>query len=330
IKLVQFFLLKPLKQWVKTTPNNIDDVMVRIIESRLIPAFYLGAIYIAVRNLNLHPIFDQAIDAIAVVIATILGIRFLVSLIEYLFRVYCFSPQREEFYLEQSFKTLIPAIRAIIWSIGIIFLLDNLGFDISAVIASLGVGGVAIALASQGVLQDLFSYFAILFDRPFELGDFIAVGDYLGTVEHVGIKTTRIKSLSGEEIIMANTDLTGSRIRNFKRMVNRRVEFKIGVVYETSFEQLKEIPTIVKSILEETENVVFDRVHFSRYDDFSLIFDIVYFVTSSDYQQYMDVQQNINFRIKQEFEKRAIDFAYPTHVNLISNYSPSVNSQADV
>ncbi|MDY6781498.1 MAG: mechanosensitive ion channel family protein [Cyanobacteriota bacterium] len=324
IKGLQVFLLKPLKHWVQTTPNNIDNAMVRIIESRLIPALYLGTIYIALRNLNLHPILEQTIDATTAVIATLLGIRLIVSLIEYLLRVYCFSPQREELHLDQSLKTLLPAIRAIVWGIGIIFLLDNLGFNVSAVVASLGIGGVAIALASQGVLQDLFSYFAILLDRPFELGDFIIVGDYLGTVEQVGIKTTRLQSLSGEEIIMANTDLTSSRIRNFKRMAKRRVEFKIGVAYETSLERLKEIPLLLRNILEETECVVFDRAHFSHYDEFSLIFEIVYFVTSNDYNQYMDVQQTVNFRIKQEFEKRAIAFAYPLPVNLVPSLSSKV------
>jgi small-conductance mechanosensitive channel len=129
---------------------------------------------------------------------------------------------------------------------------------------------------------------------------------------------------------MANTDLTGSRIRNFKRMDQRRVEFKIGVAYETSLEQLEEIPLIVQTILKETDCVIFDRAHFSRYDEFSLVFEIVYFVTSNDYNQYMDVQQKVNFRIKQEFEKRAIAFAYPTQVNLVSNYASRMDSYAGV
>ena len=204
-----------------------------------------------------------------------------------------------------------------------------MGFNISAVVASLGIGGVAVALASQGVLQDLFSYFSILLDRPFELGDFIIVGDYLGTVEYVGIKTTRLKSISGEEIIIANTDLTGSRIRNFKRMKQRRIVSQFGVVYETSPEQLAEIPKIIKRIIENNKNVIFDRAHFLSYSAYSLDFEIVYFVESNDYNVYMDARQQINLQIKAEFAKHHIEFAYPTQVNYLDNISNSKENERD-
>ncbi|MDJ0689693.1 MAG: mechanosensitive ion channel family protein [Xenococcaceae cyanobacterium MO_188.B32] len=206
--------------------------------------------------------------------------------------------------------------------------MDNLGFDISAVVASLGIGGVAIALASQGVLQDLFSYFSILLDRPFELGDFIIVGDYLGTVEYVGIKTTRLKSISGEEIIIANTDLTGSRIRNFKRMIERRIVFKFGVVYNTNVEQLKKIPFLIERIIKETEHTRFDRAHFTGYGDFSLDFEVVYFIDSNDYTQYMNAQQQINLNIKTEFARHDIKFAYPTQINYLQEI-PSSSSNGN-
>ena len=200
-------------------------------------------------------------------------------------------------------------------------LLDNLGFDISAVVASLGIGGVAIALASQGILQDLFSYFSILLDRPFELGDFIIVGDYLGTVEYVGIKTTRLRSISGEEIVIANTDLTGSRIRNFKRMRQRRIVFKFGVVYETSADLLAKIPVIIKEIINHTEHATFDRAHFSGYGEYSLDFEVVYFINTSDYNVYMNAQQQINLAVKAKFARHNIEFAYPTQINYFNNLS---------
>ncbi|PSO81847.1 MAG: mechanosensitive ion channel protein MscS, partial [Cyanobacteria bacterium QS_4_48_99] len=174
------------------------------------------------------------------------------------------------------------------------FLLGNLGFDISALVASLGIGGVAIALASQGVLQDLFSYFSILLDRPVQIGDFIIVGDFVGTVEHIGIKTTRMRSLSGEQLIIANTDLTGSRIRNFNPMEERRIVFTISVTYDTGFKQLQEIPNFIQGIIEATKNTRFDRCHFSSYRDSSLNFETVYYMTTSDYTAYMDAQQHIN------------------------------------
>ena len=170
-----------------------------------------------------------------------------------------------------------------------------MGFDISALVASLGIGGVAIALASQGVLQDLFSYFSILLDRPVQIGDFIIVGDFVGTVEHIGIKTTRMRSLSGEQLIIANTELTGSRIRNFNPMEERRIVFTIGVTYDTGFKHLQEIPNFIQGIIEATKNTRFDRCHFSSYRDSSLNFETVYYMTTSDYTAYMDAQQHINY-----------------------------------
>ena len=165
---------------------------------------------------------------------------------------------------------------------------------------------------SQTILGDLFSYFTIFFDRPFEIGDFIIVEDFLGTIEHIGIKTTRVRSLSGEQLVFSNTDLTNSRIKNYKRMDKRRVVFRLGVVYQTTLKQLKEIPGIIKDTINNVSNTAFDRAHFFSYGDFSLIFEVVYYVQSRDYNIYMDIQQEINFTIKEEFEKRGIEFAYPT------------------
>jgi small-conductance mechanosensitive channel len=213
---------------------------------------------------------------------------------------------------QRSLKGIIIILKVAVWGAGLTFLLDNLGFKISALVAGLGIGGIAVALAAQAILGDLFSYFVIFFDRPFEIGDFIIVGDYLGSIEHIGIKTTRVRSLGGEQLVFSNTDLTNSRIRNYKRMEKRRVVFKFGVIYQTTSDQLKEIPGIIKKTIERIENTGFDRAHFSSYGNFSLDFEIVYYVMSGDYNKYMDIQQNINFAIKEEFEKRGIEFAYPT------------------
>jgi small-conductance mechanosensitive channel len=200
----------------------------------------------------------------------------------------------------------------LIWGMAIIFLLDNLGFKISTVVAGLGIGGVAVALASQAVLKDLFSYFTILLDHPFEVGDFLILDQYMGVVEYIGIKTTRLRSLGGEQIIISNADLTDSRVRNYKRMDRRRVLFQVGVTYQTGMDELKEIPQIAKSVIEGIEETSFDRAHFASYGDFSLIFEIVYYVLDRDYNKYMDIQQEINLKLNEEFGKRGIEFAYPT------------------
>lgn len=313
IKLLRCTVLEHLKQLAKKTTTTLDDVLLRLIERGAIPLLYLGVVYIAISNLTLHPILHQALSSLMLIIATIFGIRLLVSLADYSLRLYWIT-RRDGSSVEPVLSALVPAIRTTAWALGVIFLLDNLGFDISAVLAGVGIGGVALALASQGVLQDLFSYFAILFDRPFELGDFVVVDDMTGTIKHVGIKTTRVQSLSGEEVVIPNTKLTGSRIHNFKRMLRRRVVFQFGVQYGTTQEQLQQIPPIVKQIIEAIDNTTFDRAHFFEYGEYGLIFEVVYYVFGNDYNLYMDIQQQINLSLKQKLEQHRIEFAYPTQI----------------
>ena len=326
VRIFTSLAFRRIKKWAAKTRNLYDDGIIRILERNLIPIAYIGIIYLAITNLTLHPIISRVSEVLLIITSTIFAINLLTAFLEYLIKIYCFAYHRSNTNIEQSINSLIPAIRVIIWLIGIIFLLDNLGFDISTIVASLGIGGVAIALASQGILQDLFSYFSILLDRPVDLGDFIIVGDYSGTVEYVGIKTTRLKSLSGEEIVIANTDLTGSRVRNFKRMRQRRIVFKFGVVYETNTELLAKIPILIEEIINNTENTTFDRAHFSDYGEYSLIFEVVYFINSNDYVQYMDAQQKINLMIKSEFAKYSIEFAYPTQLNYFNNLPADSNN----
>jgi small-conductance mechanosensitive channel len=203
-------------------------------------------------------------------------------------------------------------LRLAFFSILLLVALNNLGFEVTTLIASLGVGGIAVALAVQNILADLFASLSISLDQPFVLGDFIIVDDFMGTVEHVGLKTTRVRSLSGEQLIFANNDLLNSRIRNFKRMQERRVVFAIGVIYETPSKKLEIIPGIIREIIEAQDQTRFDRAHFQKFGDFSLDFEIVYYVLTSDYNIYMDIQQAINFALFKRFEAEGIEFAYPT------------------
>ena len=315
IKIFKKFAIRSLRKWAATTENVYDDALIAILERDLIPIAYIAGVYLAISKLNLHPILERVVEVVTIIISTVFAIRMFTALLEHLIKIYWVTYHPKNANLEQSIDALIPAIRVVVWIIGIIFLLDNLGFDISAVVPSLGIGGVAVALASQVVLQDLFSYFSILLDRPFELGDFIIVGDCLGSVEYVGIKTTRLRSLDGEQIIIANTDLTGSRIRNFKRMRQRRIAFNFGVVYDTTAQQLAQIPRLIKEIIDRTERATYDRAHFSGYGEYSLDFEVVYFVDTSDYTIYMNAQQEINLAIKTKFAEENIEFAYPTQVN---------------
>lgn len=200
-----------------------------------------------------------------------------------------------------------------VWTVALMALLNSFGVDVTALVAGLGIGGIAIALALQRVVGDLLASLSIVLDKPFVIGDFIAFDNFshLGEVEYIGIKTTRIRSLSGEQIVCANSDLLSTHIRNFKRMRERRVEFNIGIKYETTPDQLDRIPTLLREIIESQEHTRFDRAHFFAYGDFALQFAIVYFVLSPDYNQYMDTQQAINLAIYRRFQERNIEFAYP-------------------
>lgn len=317
VRIIRSIILSRLKAWAEKTATTIDDFLITTVEKTLLPLLYFGVLYLATRSLTLNPAASKIIDVLGVILLTIFGIRFVVSIIKYSLETYWLKRERDET-RERSIKGIITVIKVIIWGVGITFLLDNLGFKISTVVAGLGIGGIAVALAAQKILGDLFSYLSILFDRPFEIGDFIIVGDHWGTVEHIGIKTTRVRSLSGEQLVFSNADLTSSRLRNYKRMAKRRVLFKLGVTYETSLQRLKEIPEIVRNIIEKVDDTVFDRAHFSSYGDFSLNFETVYYVLSRDYAKYMNIQQEINFAIKEEFEKRGIEFAYPTQTLYLS------------
>ncbi len=313
-------ILIRLKSWAKKTATTIDDFVVQVFQKNLLPLLYFGAFYISVQHLTLLPVLEKILNVLGVAVLTIITVRFLIELINYvLFSVWLKRDESES--RKRSVKGIVSVLKVVVWGIGIVFLLDNLGFKISAVIAGLGIGGIAVALAAQAVLGDLFSYFSILFDRPFEVGDFIIINDYLGMIEHVGIKTTRIRSLGGEQLIFSNTDLTNSRVRNYKRMEKRRVVFKLGVTYNTPYEKLKEIPVIIKKIIENVKDTAFDRAHFFAYGDFNLVIEVVYYVLSPDYNKYMDTQQEINLAIKQEFEKRNIEFAFPTQTLYVNKMS---------
>jgi len=202
--------------------------------------------------------------------------------------------------------------RIVLWTIVLLLVLDNLGVNITALVAGLGVGGIAVALAVQTILGDLFASLSIVLDKPFVVGDFLIVDDLLGAVEYVGLKTTRIRSLSGEQLVFSNSDLLSSRIRNYGRMYERRVLFSVGVTYQTPRDKLIKIPVIIRDAVERQDKTRFDRSHFKAYGDFALVFESVYYVLGPDYNEYMDIQQAINLHLHECFEQEGIEFAYPT------------------
>ncbi|MEK9629449.1 MAG: mechanosensitive ion channel family protein [Nitrospinota bacterium] len=238
-----------------------------------------------------------------------------------------FKAKKESDSAQASAIGLLKIIgQTVLWVILIVAGLSNLGFEVSTLVAGLGVGGIAIALASQKILGDLFASLTIILDKPFVVGDYIVSNDIRGTVKKIGLKTTLVRSLEGEMLILPNSDLLESRLRNFRRMEERRALISIGVVYQTPLEKLKIIPKLVREIIEGQENTRFDRAHFKEYGPHSLNFEIVYFLTSRDYHLYMDTLQEVNLKIFELFEKEKIEFAYPTQTVFLEGKDENKNS----
>ncbi len=311
VQFLRWAVLHRLRVLAEQTATTFDDFLIAIFRKMLLPLGYYGVFYLASTTLVLSPFLEKAIHIGGVVLLTFLAVQFLIAISRYGIRTYV-EKQGEDALREHAVAGLLMMIRVIAWILGSVFLLDNLGFRISTVVAGLGISGIAVALAAQAILGDLFSYVTIMFDRPFEIGDFIIVGDDMGVVQKLGIKSTRLSSLGGEQIVLSNKDLTDSRVRNYKRMERRRVLFRLGVTYQTRLDQMREIPGLIRDIVSGIEDAVFDRAHFASFGDFSLVFEVVYYVIGNDYNKYMDIQQQINYRVQEEFEARKIEFAYPT------------------
>jgi small-conductance mechanosensitive channel len=220
-------------------------------------------------------------------------------------------------------------ILIVVWAVMLLSILANLGVDITALIASLGVGGIAVALAVQTILSDVFASLSIGFDKPFEIGDFVVFGNVAGTIEHIGLKTTRIRSLSGEQIVCANAELLKQTLHNYKRMNTRRIVFQFGISYRTPADQAKAVTDLVRQIISGQSDVKFDRAHFLSFEESRLLFEVVYIMQTSDYNRYMDVQQAINLQLLAGLQELGVEFAFPVRELRVSEDSLQPADQAD-
>jgi small-conductance mechanosensitive channel len=326
LRIIRSLIKYRLGALVGKTQTDIDDLVVELLGKTNFLLLLVLSIYAGSLVLSLPTRLSGLLKNIAV-IAFLIQVAFWGSgVISFWINQY----RKQKLEEDAASVTTISALgflgRVVIWSLILLLALQNLGVNVHALLAGLGIGGIAVALAAQNILGDLFASISIVLDKPFVIGDFIIVDEHLGTVEHIGLKTTRVRSLFGEQIVMSNNDLLKSRIHNYKRMFNRRITFSLGVVYETSFDKLKAIPQMIKEIIERQENARFDRAHFKEYGNFSLNFEIVYYVLSPDYNLYMDVQQKINLEIFSRFEKEAIEFAYPTQTLLLQKEESKVQN----
>ncbi len=303
-----------LRALAERTTTQLDDLLLEIIQRTGSLYFFILSFYVASRSLVMgsYGVYAQRL----LVIATFIQIAFwATALLNGVLRRWSHRADRP------ANATAVIAFRfigrVIIWSLCLLLMLDNLGVKVVSLMAGLGVGGIAVALAVQNILGDLFSSISIVLDKPFEIGDTISVGDCTGAVEHIGLKTTRLRSVTGEQLILSNSDLLGSRIRNFKRMNERRVLLTFGVSYQTPAELLPVIPGLLREAVQSQANIRFDRAHLSKLAPYSIDFEMVYWVTVPDYMAHMDAQQALLLQVASSFAGRGIEFAYPTQTVLV-------------
>ena len=317
VTVLRWVLGRQFKRMAEASDSLVWDALLAVTRQPQLLFLIIVAVFIGSNALDLPDRATNLITLVAVVALLIQSGRWASTALRAALGEYRAQKKDEDPASVTTLSVIAFVGRLIIWSLVVLLLLDNLGIDVTALIAGLGVGGIAVALAVQTILGDLFASLSIVLDKPFVVGDFLAVDDLLGSVEYVGLKTTRMRSLSGEQLVFSNSDLLNSRIRNFGRMYERRVVFEIGVTYQTPHDDLIRIPQILREAVESEQNTRFDRSHFKKYGDFALIFETVYYVVSSDYALFMDIQQAINLRIHARFEQQGIVFAYPTQTLFI-------------
>lgn len=313
------------------TRSDLDDFAVDLIRrTRSFFLIFLG-VWAGAQLLDLRPSAERRFEQAAVLVFLLQAAIWGNGLVG--FWVHRFTASRRAPDDAGSTTTIVATgylLRLLLWTIILLVALENLGVNITALIAGLGITGIAVALALQNVLGDLFAAVAIVLDRPFVLGDSISVEGVDGTVERIGIKTTRVRSLSGEQVILPNSELLKGRIRNFRRMDERRVVFKIGVVTETAADKVSRLPAVIRELVESQPHTRFDRSHFARFTDSGLEFETVYFVTSPDYNQYMDIQQAINVALLRRLTEDGIGVAHPARLIYGRNAGERRGSEREV
>ena len=312
VRIVVRVLLGRMRVLAEKTETDVDDLVTELLEKTkglfvVVVAFYAGA-----RSLSLPAEVDDLMSRLVVLGFIIQGAFWANGIVNYVLG----SWAKKNFEADPTITTALGSvgflIRLAVWATFGMLALGNLGIDIGPMVAGLGIGGLALGLALQGTLSDLFASFSIVFDRPFTVGDYIQVGSLAGTVEHVGLKTTRIKSLTGEQLVFSNSDLLGSRIQNFQRRNERRCAFTLGVTYDTRADQLERIPAMIQEIIEKHEHTRFDRCFFMTFGDSALNIDTVYHMQVPDFDTYGTTHQAINIEIFRRFAEEGIEFAYPT------------------
>lgn len=318
LNVAQKVLISHFRKLAKLTKTEIDDVIVDIVASLKPPFYVIVAIYIGARAITLSNQVWQIMHIIFLSVLVYEGIQAAQKITTFL-AYKALKKNGEEEQAKTTVKTFNIFIQIALWSIGILLVLSNAGINVSSLLAGLGIGGIAVALALQNILGDIFSSFSILIDKPFQVGDFIKIGTDVGVVEKIGIKTTHLRTLDGQTLIVANRELTTTRVENFRQVKKRRALFILGVIYESKAADLEKIPNLIKDLIEKQEAAEFDRCHFKSFGDFSLNFEVSYYVAADSYKDFLDVVEKINLDIFKSFKESNIEFAYPTALHYQKN-----------
>ncbi len=305
-KVLKNRLFSLLKTLLKKSKKGHEDKMIQVAESIPASLYFFSSLYFALQVIQVHPLMNKIIGVILTILIIYWLTKVTSKIVEY--SLDKFTEKKGE--KNMSSVALIFVLKLVLWTIGFLLALSNLGVDISALITSLGIGGIAVALAVQNILGDMFSSFTIYLDKPFEIGDYIVVGEHSGTVKKIGLKSTRIQALQGEEIVISNKELTTARVQNFKRMEKRRIAFEVLVSPETKASRLSEIPKMLEKMIKKNDLTEFNRAHFKTIAEGGYKFEIVYQMKTSEYKDYMDTQEKINLDILKTFEKEKIRMAF--------------------
>lgn len=325
--LLKTLLRRHLSKLAARTETQVDDLLIDLL-GRVRPLVLVVLAIFAGSLLLKIPDEKQRILQSAAIVALLLQAAFWGNrLITYWLTHYLERRGEVDAAARTTISTLSFVGRIVLWSLLLLLALDNLGVKVTGLITGLGIGGIAVALAAQEVLKDLFASLTIAMDKPFLIGDYVMVGDLRGTVEYIGIKTTRLRSLTGEQLVFANSDIIATRLRNYGRMERRRVAHNIGLVYQTPPDRVELAVRIIREAVARREGITLDRCHFAAFGDSALVLELVYFVETGDYLTYMENQQAINFEILTRFNAEGIGFAYPTQTIWMAEPGSGANAE---
>jgi small-conductance mechanosensitive channel len=314
---VYVLFTKYFSKWAEKTETTLDDDIIAAVQSLIVVLVIVIGIEYSLTPLSFMQPYSETLNSVFLVLEIFLGAFVGARIANILAEFYLQKTSRPGVNKNHLVFMTKKIVQIVAYVAAVLVVLYVFQVDLTGAIVGLGIGGIAVAFALQSTLSDFFTSFFIYFDRPFEIGDFINVGENSGTVSNITIRSTRIKLLSGEELIISNKELTAAHVRNFRKLEKRRITFTIGVTYDTPTEKLKKIPDIVKEIIKNKPNAEIERVHFTEFGDFALKFLISYYVTVADYTTYLDAQQSINFEIKEAFDREGIEMAYPTSTVIV-------------